>query len=289
MAKKRTLLEVLEKYESGKQLSKADCKVVLDEVYTCFVDSGKRRTDLLEVLIRNAEKVVEKLGRPFSDLEAMEYYGMQFTNAHTAKMAGMESTNTNNKCNRRCAKNKQCKGSICEHCFADEQINTFPSMAKGLTISYLLLNYTVLPISILPIINRQFFRIESFGDVETVFQAINYCNLMTAHALNTFVQFGAWSKNPDIWAAAFEKVGKPDNLSFGVSSLFMNKVTKVSARFEKYVDFVFTVFETEEDAHKAGFEINCGARHCLSCLRCYRAHAVKLETGKAVQCIELKK
>ena len=191
MAKKKTLLEVLEKYESGKQLSKADCKVVLDEIYTCFVDSGKRRTDLLDILIRNAEKVVEKLGRPLSDIEAESYYGLHACNNHTAKMAGNESWSTNNKCNKRCAKNKQCDGSICAACFADAQLNTFPTMEKGLTINYLLLNYTVLPVSILPLVNRQFARIESFGDVETVFQAMNYCNLMTAHTLNTFVQFGA--------------------------------------------------------------------------------------------------
>ena len=289
MAKKKTLAEVLGKYESGKTLSKKDCAVIINAIYDEFKATRTKRTDFVMILIRNAETIVEKQGRPFSDNELHDYTGIAFCNNHTAKMAGMESLSTNNKLNKRCEHNKHCKGSICEHCFADKQIDTFTSMDKGLTLNYIILNFTILPLSILPIINRQFFRIESFGDVETVFQAINYCNLMTAQTLNNFVQFGAWSKNPDIWYSAFQKVGKPANLSFGVSSLYMNKVTAVSAKYRDYIDFVFTVFETEADALAAGYEVNCGARHCLSCLRCYRAHAVKMETGKIVQCIELKK
>ena len=289
MANKKTLSETINKFESGKLLSKADCKVITDRIYTDFVASGKVRADLFDVLISNAEKVRAKIDRPFSVGEAKEYYGFSFCSDHTAKMAGMESASTNNKINQRCNKNKCVPGSICSACFADRQIDTFPTMDRPLTLNYLLLNYKVLPLSILPVINRQFFRVEAFGDVATAIQAINYINLCTANPINKKCDFGAWSKNPDIWYIAFEMHGKPKNLSFGVSSLFVNKVSKIPAKYEKYIDFVFTVFESEEEAEKQGYKVNCGARHCLSCLRCYNARKVKAKTGKPEQVIELKK
>lgn len=285
--KKANLETVTAKFNSGKILSKNDCSVVISAIYTDFTESHGEtvRTDLLDILITNAQKVVEKNGRPLSDNEAKEFYGLSFCSNHTAKMAGMESVSTNNKINKRCARNKKCNGSICQFCFADRQIDTFTSMNKPLTINYLLLNYRVLPVEILPIVNRLYARIESFGDVETAIQAINYCNICTAHEVNKMCNFGAWSKNPDIWRAAFVMRGKPENLSFGVSSLFMGKIQKIPPKYAPFVDFVFTVFETEEDARRAGYEINCGARHCLSCLRCYNAR----KADGLVYVIELKK
>lgn len=286
----KTMENVMEKYNVGKLLSKNDCKIIIDEIYNTFVlDFQTIKTEYFDILIDNAEKVVKKQDRPFSDNEVKEYYGLSFCNNHTAKMAGMESISTNNKINKRCAKNKCIKGSICENCFADAQIDMFKSMNKPLTINYLLLNYRVLPVSILPIINRQFCRIESFGDVASGIQAINYCNIMTAHNINKNVQFAAWTKNPDLWFIAFDMIGKPENLSFGISSLFKDKVSKVPAKIAVYVDFIFTVFETVQNAKNAGYNINCGARHCLSCLRCYNAHKTKTETGETVLVIELKK
>lgn len=285
--KKATVESITAKFEAGKILSKNDCSVIIGAIYDAFIESnaGTVRTDLFDMLISNAQKVVEKNGRPFSDNECKEYYGLSFCNNHNAKMAGMESVSTNNKINKRCERNKKCVGSICEHCFADRQIDMFTSMEKPLTINYLLLNYRVLPVEILPIINRQFARFESFGDSATAIQSINYCNICTAHEINKNCSFGGWTKNPDIWRAAFIMRGKPENLSFGVSSLFLNKVQEIPPKYAPFVDFVFTVFETEEDAHSAGFNINCGARHCLSCLRCYNARKV----DGLVYVIELKK
>lgn len=281
---KKTFEQVKAKYDAGKLLSKGDCKVIIDRIYSDFRNKEYNET-LFDVLINNAEKVVEKLGRPLSDTEVKDYYGLSFCNNHTAKMAGMESLSTNNKVNERCAKNKCIPGSICEFCFADRQIDMFSSMDKPLTINYLLLNYKVLPVSILPIINRQYARFESFGDAASAIQAINYCNICTAHEINRNCNFAAWSKNPDYWYPAFRMVGKPENLSFGVSSLFLNKENTIPEKYKKYVDFLFTVFETEKAAVEAGFTVNCGARHCLSCLRCYKANKSK----ELTHVIEIKK
>ena len=38
----------------------------------------------------------------------------------------------------------------------------------------------------------------------------------------------------------------------------------------------------EKEARKDGYSINCGARHCLSCLRCYKAKETKKETSKKI-------
>ena len=269
---KKTLAEVLAKYESGKLLSKGDCKVIIDEIYTRFLEKTAEYTSLFDILIDNAEKVIAKQGRPFSDHECKDYFGLSLCDNHSAKMAGMESVSTNNKINTFCNSKKCIEGSICAACFADRQIDVFTSMDKPLTINYLLLNYKVLPVSILPVINRLFFRIESFGDVASAIQAINYLHMMTANSVNRLCSFAAWSKNPAIWYAAFRMEGKPKNLSFGVSSLFINVISKVAEKILPYVDFIFTVFDSEEEAEKAGYRINCGARHCLSCLRCYKAN-----------------
>ena len=286
----KTLENTIAKYNAGKLLSRSDCKIIIDNIYDTFiVDLQTVKTDLFDILIKNAENVVKKQSRPFSDNEAKEYYGLSACNNHTAKMAGMESYSTNNKINKRCAKNKCIPGSICENCFADAQIDMFKSMNKPLTINYLLLNYKVLPVSILPIINRQYCRIESFGDVASGIQAINYLNIMTAHDINKNCNFAAWTKNPDLWFIAFDMIGKPDNLSFGISSLFKNKVARVPAKIAAYVDFIFTVYKSEKDAEKDGYKINCGARHCLSCLRCYKSRTTKIKTGETVKVIELLK
>lgn len=98
--------------------------------------------------------------------------------------------------------------------------------------------------------------------MENVTQARNYIRLAKAHP---DVVFGAWSKNQPVWLDAFREEGKPDNLSFVVSSLMLNKETGILPELLPYTDHRFTVYTKDHST-----DINCGARCCLTCQRCYK-------------------
>ena len=80
----------------------------------------------------------------------------------------------------------------------------------------------------------------------------------------------SWTKNVWILDEVFNKKGikKPDNLSVVVSSPMLNKEMSVDRDKQWYVDHVFTVYDKHfiEDNN---VNVNCGARDCLGCQRCY--------------------
>ena len=298
----------MDKFENKNTLNKTDCSVVIDAIFSTAADyigangpinllpdiyqaetiDGHTIGSMIDTLIMNAWNIRTQQDRPFPDSECEAFYGLSTTNDHTGKMSGNAGMSTNNKINDFCTAHKNCPGSICKDCFANAQLDFMTSMNKPLTINFLLLNYALIPANILPIVNRQFYRIESFGDVATITQARNYIHLMTANKLNERCNFGAWSKNPGLWVDAFRIDGKPHNLSFGISSLYKDKIADIPAAWKIYANFVFTVWTSGETARAHGVTINCGKRHCLTCLACYTAHIVN-EPGKIVYIHELLK
>lgn len=194
---------------------------------------------------------------------AKKVSGLHFTVNHTAKMAGMASLSTSVCDNARCAKNAQVKGSICEKCFAAKQMKVFTSMEKPLHENTKILTGSILPVEILPIINRLYFRFEAFGDLNNSIQVINYFNICKK---NPGVNFALWTKNPDFIADAIAQGHeKPENLNIILSSLFINKERKHNYSF---IDKVFTVYD-EKTIENENININCGARSCINCLKCY--------------------
>lgn len=193
-----------------------------------------------------------------------ENNGLNITLNHQGKMAGMYSLSTCCLCNKRCMRNKEIKGSICEHCFAQTIMKRQPTMQDPLAQNYQILTTEIIEWEDLPIINALYFRFESFGDVANVIQCINYMHIIQK---NPGVFFAWWSKNMDIIDQMFKETGyeKPKNVNFIQSSMFVNKATRPLYWF---VDKVFTVFD-EETIDERGIEINCGARSCLNCHLCY--------------------
>lgn len=195
--------------------------------------------------------------------------GLNITINHQGKMMGMYSLSTSCRCNERCARNAQIKGSICEHCFAMRQTEMYKSMNEPLEQNYKILTSEIIDWEDLPIINALYFRIESFGDVANVTQCINYMHLIQKNP-NTF--FAWWSKNMDIIDKMFRETGyeKPANVNFIQSSLMVDK-----AMCPKYwfVDKVFTVFDPATIKER-NININCGARSCLKCHLCYEKNDV---------------
>ena len=181
----------------------------------------------------------------------------------SGKMSGIPSISTSCLVNPICQKRMKDGESICAHCFAEATLSRYKAAGKNAESNYYLLTESVLPVELLPIFcNVAIVRIESFGDVANVNQAINYANICKA---NPHVQFAWWSKNMSIIRKAFDIVGKPENVVMVESS---EKLNTAKAPSNGYVDKVFTVYD-EKTISAENVEINCGARCCATCRRCY--------------------
>ena len=140
---------------------------------------------------------------------------------------------------------------------------------NALEKNHAVLTSEIIPMDKMPILNCLAFRFEAFGDVQNEIQIINYFNICKR---NPRVQFTIWSKNLAIFARLFKygyngvKYSKPKNLIIIVSSPLINKA--VDIRAYNFADKVFTVYE-KEYAKSKGIKINCGAKSCMTCQRCY--------------------
>ena len=195
---------------------------------------------------------------------------------HSGKMDGIPSMSTSCILNARCQKRVCCGASICHNCFAHSYMKFRKELREALERNFHILTEKILTkeeiISLN--INVCFFRFESFGDLNNNIQLINYINI-SRYYKNT--RFALWTKNIDILLSVFskKKYRKPRNLSLIISSPLLNvalplsfveKVNKVV-----HIDVVFTVY-TKDFVEKNNITINCGAKHCLSCLQCYKGH-----------------
>lgn len=188
----------------------------------------------------------------------------------SGKMQNIPSISSSCLINPICLKRMQDGESICAHCFAAATLERYTGAGLATESNYNLLNDSVLPFEMLPKfkVSVDIGRVESFGDVGSVIHAINYAN--TARN-NPHVTFAWWTKNVPIVAKAFDIVGKPENVILIESSPKVNVPVKPSSH---YVDKVFTVYD-EETIKARGIVINCGARACNKCRRCYRKDTEK--------------
>lgn len=190
--------------------------------------------------------------------------GIHITEAHTGKMEGMVSLSTACGCNPFCMARRNCAGSICQKCYAASMAARYKTLNAALTRNFEALNAREIPVEEWPLLNVGRFRLESFGDVASATQARNYINFCKR---NPRTVFAAWTKNPQVWAEALRAVEKPKNLILILSSPMIGRIADKTPY--PFIDKVFTVWADDESAQAAGVKINCGARHCLSCGRCY--------------------
>lgn len=198
----------------------------------------------------------------------------------SGKMENIASISTSCEKNLICLARMKDDDSICAKCFADATVRRYSELGKNLAANFDLLTNEVLPVEMLPIFKPEvsIVRIESFGDVANITQAITYINIIKA---NPHVTFAWWSKNAWLINDAIDLVGKPSNVILVESSEKLNVQKDRSANFDK----VFTVYDPEHIASE-GVKINCGARSCATCRRCYskRTGSVvneKLKGGRA--------
>lgn len=193
--------------------------------------------------------------------EFKKAYGVHITTGHTGKMEGIYSLSTSVLLNPYCQKRAQDKDSICSKCFAEKIANARKELRGCIARNTEILTNQIIPVKEWPVINQSIFRFESFGDLNNETQFINYINFTKRNPRTTFA---LWTKNVGIVDRVFKSgVKKPRNLIIIVSSPHLN--TEVIPA-HKWIDKVFTVYDKEAAQH---VEINCGARDCLTCQRCY--------------------
>lgn len=206
---------------------------------------------------------------------------------HSGKMAGMISWSSsvleNTYCQqRRAAAEKAYRIAvhagkdpvdiICRHCYAENLLEYRATARDKYKRNTELLTARVYDLDELPIVNAAIARIEAFGDVQQgepgIIQATNYMNW--CH-VNPQTMFGCWTKNLKEYDAAIKTVGKPENVvmiysipainAAGIDDLdaFLDALQQVYP----WLDKLFVVYNYDRD------DINCGARECLTCRRCY--------------------
>ena len=187
----------------------------------------------------------------------------------SGKLEGFYSVSTSVLMNKRCQMRARIEGSICKECYAANNVARYSGLTQALECNYRILNtwlisdtaWSFLPF---PSTNGKA-RIESHGDVETVTCARNYIRIIRTHK---HLVFGVWTKNLDVWHEAFKIEGKPENMTFIVSSPMLNEVVNLPEFIKPYTDHVFTVYD-KEHVERNGISVNCGARDCNACMRCY--------------------
>lgn len=194
--------------------------------------------------------------------EFREKYGVHITEKHNGKMNGFASLSTSVLRNRVCIERAKNPDSICNKCYAARMANMYHSLENVLAKNTEVLTSQVIPVKGWPTLNYSMFRLEAFGDLNNTIQVVNYFNFARKNPRTTFA---LWTKNAYLIDAVIsEGTRKPRNLIIIASSPRINE--ERTPRYE-FIDKVFTVYDKQT---AKTVDINCGARNCLTCGRCYR-------------------
>ena len=200
----------------------------------------------------------------------------------SAKMAAILALSTNACMNGNCNKkaNSDC-GCVCNFCYARNGIKNYAAFRENISENFMTLS-EIIPWNRLPVIDYTevpFFRFESHGDLFCKAQAINYINIA---AYNPLVSFAIWTKNPWHLYEAYKAAGKPVNMRAIYSYYFvvnsdedlakaMKRWETVKKTYGNLFDSIFIVLGKEYAADHMEL-VNCGARDCFKCHRCYNGN-----------------
>lgn len=160
---------------------------------------------------------------------------------------------------------------ICNACFAKKTLERYDGADEHAAINTLLLAFHRVPAALTPLfLNSIKARLEPFGDLQNTLQAENYFTIIDE---NPQTRFGWWTKNPGFIKTVLKTRLRPDNVSFIFSEIYMDggknqpAADLIKAAFP-FIDHRFTVYEPAT-VKAAAIDINCGARCCSRCGRCY--------------------
>lgn len=231
------------------------------------------RNDNKKFVARMATINELKEKKALSVYEEMKLVNTVCESEMTGKLTGFYSISTSVLMNPICQARAKNPESICSKCYAANTLAMRDGTMECMETNYIILNtwlissdaWATLPLRT----TNGKYRIESFGDVATVTCCRNYIRIMNTHK---HLFFGVWTKNPGLWMTAFElENGKPTNMSFIVSSAYMDKPYIIKESERGIIDHVFTVYKpsTIKERH---ININCGSRDCNGCRKCYGSH-----------------
>lgn len=193
--------------------------------------------------------------------------GVHYCTDHTGKMQGIPSVSTSCLASRICASRRNIEGSICKECFSFAMMTGIyrsGNMANVYAENYRILTSGILDDSAIPLFGTVLGRIESFGDINNWIQAANYIKIIRR---NPMTRFGWWTKNPQFIQEAIDRGYRlPPNVSIVQSSMMKNRQDDVTYPF---VSKLFTCYDKDYLKQHPEVDINCGARSCMLCQRCY--------------------
>lgn len=198
---------------------------------------------------------------------------------HGGKMADVISVSTSPLENKYCQERATIESSVCAHCYSINFNECRTTLKNKLKRNTELFTTAVIPVREWPVFPAfiEIFRLEAFGDLGNVIQAQNYINFCKANEnrLYNHCTFALWTKNIFLLTAAFKYTEKPGNMIIIYSSPCVN-LPAVKALDIPFIDKVFTVWDNKETAENNHTRINCGARNCNTCRRCYSRRTAKL-------------
>ena len=194
-------------------------------------------------------------------------YDVKLTTNFKGKMMGMVGVTTSCLDNKYCEMYRNIPGSVCQKCYAERALEYMKNPRERYEKNGKSLKGGIIPYDALPELNCLYFRFESHGDLENEIQLINYIHICEK---NPNTRFALWTKNGFIVDEYFKSGGKkPKNLNIVYSSLFLNQEADI--KDYDWIDVLFTVYD-KEFAQNNNVEINCGAKNCFGCAKCYKKH-----------------
>ena len=195
------------------------------------------------------------------------FNGVLWETAHDGKMKGIKSIGTSCVDNPHCIKRRQDGCSVCSKCYAATYMKMRKALKEHLIDNAKILANTMLEGREIPVTNDLIYRFESFGDLHNATHLKNYVQIAER---NPYTTFGLWTKNIWILNEVFNQdlIAKPKNLSIVVSSPLLNKSMDLDRGKYWMVDHLFTVYDNDF-IYQNDIDINCGARSCLGCKKCY--------------------
>ena len=199
---------------------------------------------------------------------------------HGGKMSGLISISTS-PFNPVCNKRAENVASVCHYCFSRRMMKIYKALAAKLARNADWLSTVELTAAdVYPFKPKSgYFRFEAFGDLFSTLQVKNYFTI-AAELGRDGIKCALWTKNPQVIKAAISEYGlvKPANLNviYSVAGLNSNAAAAILDAFHAcgydFIDKVFTVYDAE---HADGVNINCGARDCATCGKCYEKNDIK--------------
>lgn len=201
--------------------------------------------------------------------------GVHYCVDHNDKMHGVISLSTDINSNPYCQARRRQNTAVCSVCFSDRLWNDEKGQYRNNNNCYKvnteILTTRILSANELPYIDPakwEIFRFEAFADIQNKIQVLNYFHIAK---FNPAIRFALWTKNPGFVAQAIKVEEKPDNLEVVFSSTKINTPfqAEIIAKHFPFVSKIFTVYN-DSGIQENNITINCGARSCLGCQRCYK-------------------